>query len=122
LSKTIGPDIAEQADPITALLSQHEALLEAAAMGKEGREISDDEMMALMKKADEILYRLLTTTPTSGQGFGLLLQHLNKKEWDHEDNESILDSAKTVGDAQLSEAAQTFLGRLGTTLVELVPD
>jgi hypothetical protein len=79
-------------------------------------------MIALMKKADEILYRLLTTTPTSGRGFGLLLQHLNNKERDHEDNETIPDSAKTAGDARLSEAAQTFLERLGTTLAELMPE
>jgi len=91
-------------------------------MGNEGREISDDGMIALMKKGDETLYRLLTTTPTSGRGFGLLLQHLNKKEWDHEDNETILDSAKTAGDARLSEAARTFLERLGTTLAEMMPE
>jgi len=122
MSKTIGPETAEQADPIIALLAQHEAVLEAAAMGNEGREISDDGMIALMKKGDETLYRLLTTTPTSGRGFGLLLQHLNKKEWDHEDNETILDSAKTAGDARLSEAARTFLERLGTTLAEMMPE
>ena len=33
MSKTMGPHTAEQADPIIALLAQHEAVLEAATLG-----------------------------------------------------------------------------------------
>lgn len=103
-------------DPIIPLIAQHEA--ELAAIGPpEGEEIDDDEMSSRLDQADETLYRLLMTTPTSTLGLGLLLQHLNSGEGDDPKNDSILDGAKFAGDQSLSEAAHTFLERLGTALV-----
>ncbi len=105
-------------DPIIDVVADHRAALDAIDEGLRA-ERNEREMLDAMRRADALLYRVLTTPPRSLSGLSVLLQHLARHEWENPEGPTILAGAQEAGDDGLRDAADSFLARLGTTVLAI---
>jgi hypothetical protein len=112
---------AADADPIFAVIAEHQAAQKAvtAAFDREDREEDEDEVIwAAQARQLDAQFELFTTAPTTITGVAAPLAYLGTDAGD-DPHETILEFAKDFGDEELVAAVRAFPLHLAAALAKI---